>query len=190
MVVGIYCYKDTQKNNEVVYVGKDSNISKNERHKAHHNPSKYDDQVINRVLQNNPNRYTYHILKKGDFDENLLNALEIIYTHRYHPKFSFTIGGDGSRGYKHSPESKAKISKELSGIKRSNDFKLHLSKLKSSTGYFRVSKRKNKKYLNGFIWIYSYYEGDKRKVLMSVDLNKLERKVRSKGLIWKKFDKE
>lgn len=116
-IVGIYCYRDTQNDNEIVYVGKDSNISRNERHHRHYHPSRYNDQVINRVLQDNPSRYTYYILKKGDFSEDLLNALEIIYTHRYNPKFSFTIGGDGVRGYKHSEESKKKISESLKGHK-------------------------------------------------------------------------
>ena len=110
MTCGIYCYKDTFNDNKIVYVGKDSSIDINKRHIAHNSPSNYDKQVINRVLQNNPNRYTYHILKKGDFDDKLLSALEIIYTRRYNPKFSFTIGGDGIRGFKHSDETKKKIS--------------------------------------------------------------------------------
>ena len=109
MTCGIYCYKDTQNDNEVIYVGKDSSIDTNTRHKKHNYPSRYNQQVINRVLQNNPDRYTYHVLKEGDFDEKLLSALEILYVHRYSPKFNFTIGGDGMRGYKHSEESKRKI---------------------------------------------------------------------------------
>lgn len=55
---GIYGYWDTQKEC-VVYIGKDSNISVNRRHKDHHAPSRYDEQRINRILQNNEGRYTY-----------------------------------------------------------------------------------------------------------------------------------
>lgn len=115
MVVGIYCYKDSQRGNEVVYVGKDSQIDESIRHKRHNFPSRYNDQQINRVLQNNPDRFTYHVLKQGDFDEKLLNALEIIYIRRYTPRFNYTIGGEGMNGYKHSIDSRKKISKALMG---------------------------------------------------------------------------
>ncbi len=111
MVCGIYCYKDNLKNDSVVYVGLDSHIDENRRHKQHFQDSNYNEQQINRVLQNNPTRYSYHVLKKGDFDENLLKALEIIYIRRYNPKFNYTFGGDGCFGYKHSKEVKEKLSK-------------------------------------------------------------------------------
>ena len=37
----------------IVYVGKDSHIDKNYRHKAHMEPNRYDDQPFNKILQNN-----------------------------------------------------------------------------------------------------------------------------------------
>ena len=58
MTKGIYCYID-KTNNEVVYVGKDSNIDKNKRRNAHKQPKRYNDQQINRIIQNNPLRYQY-----------------------------------------------------------------------------------------------------------------------------------
>ena len=72
---GIYGYWDTKKEC-VVYIGKDSNISINKRHKEHHRHSQYDKQQINRVLQNNKERYTYFILCDGYFTEEELNELE------------------------------------------------------------------------------------------------------------------
>jgi len=63
-MIGIYCYQDTQNDNEIVYIGKDSNIDRNIRYNAHKKPSQYNCQQINRVIQNNPNRYKYKILKK------------------------------------------------------------------------------------------------------------------------------
>ena len=149
MTCGIYCYKDTKNNDEVVYVGKDSSIDKNTRHKRHHFPSRYDDQVINRILQNNPNRYTYHILKQGDFDDKLLNALEIIYTRRYKPKYSFTIGGDGSRGYKHSPESKKKISDALMGHEVSPETREKLRNHNLGKNHSKETREKLSKYRKG-----------------------------------------
>lgn len=109
MVSGIYCFKDII-NENIVYIGKDSNINLNSRFKQHMSPSKYNEQVINRILQNNPERYSYHILKSGDFGRKLLSAIEIIYIHRYSPKFNYTKGGEGTYGFKHSEESKKKIS--------------------------------------------------------------------------------
>jgi Mor family transcriptional regulator len=92
---GIYCYIDN-KTNKIVYVGKDSNIDNNRRHKDHLLKCNRNRQVINRILQNNPKRYTYNVLKQGKFKDNLLNALEIIYIRRHNPKFNYTIGGDYS----------------------------------------------------------------------------------------------
>ena len=115
---GIYCYRDICNHNKIVYVGLDSNIKNNSRSKDHVKPSHYKYQQINRVLQNNPQRYRYEVLKKWNKDEYnsyLANALEIIYIKRYNPKFNYTIGGEGIRGYKHSPETRNKISKSLKG---------------------------------------------------------------------------
>lgn len=118
MNCGIYCYRDLLNNNSIVYIGKDSDIGRNKRHKDHIKPTNYDAQQINRVLQNNPERYDYEVLKEWEYDEynpNLLNALEMIYIKRYNPRFNYTIGGDGIRGFKHSKETKQKISESLKG---------------------------------------------------------------------------
>lgn len=63
MAKGIYCYIDKD-NDKIVYVGKDSHIDKDQRHRQHFTPSAYNAQPINRVLQNNPNKYNYRILWK------------------------------------------------------------------------------------------------------------------------------
>ena len=63
---GIYCYKDLQ-TNKIVYIGKDCQINKHRRNRQHFQKGRYNDQQINRVLQNNPDRYKYIVLKKGDF---------------------------------------------------------------------------------------------------------------------------
>lgn len=123
-MIGVYCYIDNT-TDKVVYVGKDSNISTNLRHRRHHYPSRYHEQKINQVLQNNPNRYRYRVLKswfKKEYHDKLLDALEMIYIRRYRPIFNFTIGGDGGRGSipwnkgkKMSEEFKSKISKAVKG---------------------------------------------------------------------------
>lgn len=106
---GIYCYVDL-KDNSIVYVGKDSNIDKKSRYYGHKSPTQYHNQTFNRILQNNLSRYKYKVLKKGSFRQDLLNALEILYIRRYNPKFNFSIGGEGITGYRHSEETKQKMS--------------------------------------------------------------------------------
>lgn len=130
MNCGIYCYKDSEKNNEIVYIGKDSRISKNERHRQHFSNSLYNQQVINKVLQNNPNRYKYEVLKSwesNEYPKNLSNVIEIIYIKIYNPKFNFTIGGEGLSGHKHSKETIQKMkdnhSKYWLGKKHTEEYK-------------------------------------------------------------------
>ena len=115
MAKGIYCYID-KKNDKIVYVGKDSHIDKNARHKAHLASSMHDQQQINKILQNNPNRYAYQVLWKIDnCTDDYLNQTEISYIKKYNPKFNFTEGGDGISGFQHSEETRKKISEAQKG---------------------------------------------------------------------------
>lgn len=111
---GIYQYRDLQ-TNEIVYIGKDSQIDKDKRHKEHLMPSKYKDQPFNTILQNNVDRYQYEIIYCGNYSESMLNTLEINSIAEINPKFNFTKGGDGLIGFKHSEESKLKMSKTRKG---------------------------------------------------------------------------
>ena len=115
MAKGIYCYIDKE-NDKIVYVGKDSNINKNKRHRDHLAPSLYNAQPINRILQNNPDRYKYCALWEiDDCTDNHLNQMEIFYIKKYDPQFNFTEGGDGSSGFKHSEETRKKMSEAQKG---------------------------------------------------------------------------
>lgn len=109
MMLGIYCYID-KKDNSIVYIGKDSHIDKKRRHRDHHKPSAYEEQVINRVLQNNPNRYTYQVLAFDVKDQETLNNLETMHIGHLKPRFNFTDGGEGTNGYKWTEESIRKLS--------------------------------------------------------------------------------
>lgn len=219
---GIYQYRDL-KTDEIVYIGKDSNIDKNVRHRHHMNKHYYNQQVINQVLQNNADRYQYEIIYCGDYDTELLNSLEINSIAEEQPIFNFTIGGDGLSitGWKHSEEAKQKMSESHKGKTPWNkckkgyfhhsqetknrisesmkgkqnclnneltiDHKLNISKGSNTTGFFRVSKWYNSELKQGFRWGYSYYDGDKRKVISSIDLDKLKEKVLNKGLEWREI---
>lgn len=182
---GIYGYWDTKKEC-VVYIGKDSNISINRRHKDHHNPSKYDVQRINRILQNNKGRYTYFILCDGYFTEEELNQLEeeaiAIFNTYYGYGFNFTKGGDGVSiceedhylyGKHHKKSTRKKTSKSL-----------------NTTGFYRVIKQNASHVTQGFVWSYQYYIDGKRKKINRVCLSNLEKVVRDKNLDWFIIDEE
>ena len=112
MTNGLYGYYDT-KNKYVVYIGKDANIGDDARHKTHNISSQYDKQVINRVIQKNPDRYTYFKFIEGEYNDETLNELEkeairLFKTYKYdYPErnvFNFQKGGEGGfAGGQHSP---------------------------------------------------------------------------------------
>lgn len=120
MSCGIYCYKDSLNNDSIVYIGKDSNIDTYSRHRSHKDPSKYDAQPFNRILQNNMRRYHYEVLTSWESDKYppiLLTTLERCFIRKFNPKFNFTEGGEGVSGFKHSEETKAKMSESRKGEK-------------------------------------------------------------------------
>lgn len=96
-------------------------------------------------------------------------------------------GNTRRKGIPHSDEIKKRISAKLTG--RTNDIEtlVKMSKHQNTTGYFRVSKKKSKYVKSGYRYDYSYYENSKRKHITSVDLKKLEQKVKEKGLEWFKL---
>lgn len=110
MTKGIYAYMDKE-NDEIVYIGKDSNIERNKRYYDHKAPSSYNTQHFNRVLQNNPNRYVYQpiYICPQHLDDVDLNGLEIQYIKALNPKFNYTTGGEGICGFKHSNKTKKRL---------------------------------------------------------------------------------
>ena len=163
-------------------------------------------------MQNNPGQYRYKIFCKSPYYSNTyLNLLEIGFVKIYDPKFNFTRGGEGSNGFKHSEESKRKISdahkgkthseetkKKMSerqkgenhpfyGKTHSEETKKKISESLNTSGYLYVYKHKKKDCKQGFAWCYQYYENGKRKYIQSVDIKKLEKKVKNKELPWIKL---
>ena len=193
MTTGIYGYRDKLKD-KIVYIGQSVNIE--ERLVAHMKPSQYSTQRINSVLQTNPDRYCVHILKECDVED--LDYWEVTLISLFNPKHNHDAGGKVLRGVenhmygKHlSEEAKDKLSKAMSsennpmyGKQHSLDSKMKMSKSNNKTGFFRVSKCKDKKYKQGFSYRYSYVKDGKRKDIRSNEIAKLESKVKSKGLPW------
>lgn len=60
----------------------------------------------------------------------------------------------------------------------------------NTTGYYRVHKDKNKKYVQGYLWRYHYFENGKHKSIRRMDLNKLKEEVLARGLKWEILDEE
>ena len=88
-----------------------------------------------------------------------------------------------------SEETKQKISENHArywkGKTRSEETKQKMSEARNTSGYYHVSKRKNKTCKQGWCWVYRYYdENGKRKSISSIDIKKLEAKVKAKGLPW------
>ena len=55
---------------------------------------------------------------------------------------------------------------------------------KNGSGFYRVHKEDSVDCVQGFRWVYTYSESGVRKRVVSLDLDKLERKVKSRGLPW------
>ena len=73
------------------------------------------------------------------------------------------------------------------GKPRSKQVREKISKAMNTTGFFCVSKKKSCRVKQGFIYSYSYFEDGKRKNITSINMKKLEEKVKEKGLEWKKL---
>lgn len=74
------------------------------------------------------------------------------------------------------------------GKQHSLDSLVKMSKGHNNTsGYLRVTKRECNTCKQGFRWEYKYVENGKRKAISSTTIDKLEEKVKSKGLEWKKI---
>ena len=89
-----------------------------------------------------------------------------------------------NHGKKLSYDHKKKISEKLKGRVFSDKHKKSLSEVQNTSGYYRVRKNKCKSCKQGFTWRYGYYENGKQKSITSVDIKKLENKVKEKGLEW------
>ena len=79
--------------------------------------------------------------------------MEIFYIKKYDPQFNFTEGGDGSSGFKHSEETKQKISKNNArywkGKKRSEEARQKMSETQKGKTFSEETRKKISKSLKG-----------------------------------------
>lgn len=86
MDYGLYGYIDKE-THETVYIGKDKNISSNERDRMHRAPSRKNKIKINEVIQANPERYEYVVLAKFLVEELMIIA-ELAFIQKYKPVYN------------------------------------------------------------------------------------------------------
>ena len=117
-----------------------------------------------------PGTVIHHL--NEDKTDNSIKNLEMM-THAEHSSLHDKGENHPFFGKNHSLESMEKMSKAQ----------------KNTTGYFRVYKQKSKTCKQGFLFCYRYYDGEgKRKQIYSIDLDKLEEKVKAKNLEWRKLE--
>lgn len=106
-------------------------------------------------------------------------------------KISKTVSKNNAKYWKGKNFSKEHI-KNLSEAHKGRiaplEQRINQSKAANSSGYYRVVIRKDKRYASGQRFCYKYNEGNKTRVISSVDIKKLEKKIKEKGLPWFKLD--
>lgn len=91
------------------------------------------------------------------------------------------------KGHHVSEDTCKKISQSKTGKRLSKEVKDKMAYDRNTTGYFRVIKYKTNQYKQGFCWRYVYNNNGKIKTLQSYSLNELEKKVKKRGLLWRKL---
>lgn len=105
---------------------------------------------------------------------------------------SFHMKGEKNPNYKKTPslETIEKIRIGNLGKTHNETAKQQMSKNKSSTGFFRLTKRKDTTCTQGFVWTYRYYIDSKnRRMISRTNLYNLVDAVTNEDLPWLIIDK-
>ena len=74
------------------------------------------------------------------------------------------------------------------GVSLTPEWRRNLSRSRSSTNVFRVTKQKDKSCKQGFLYAYQYYDEDNRRhMIKSTKIENLRDKVLDRGLEWLEF---
>ena len=181
MTIGIYLIEN--KITKKQYIGQSIHIEKRIKQHQH----KRD--LNNSYLENSIKKYGWenftwtilHKCSKEELDNEEIKFIALYNT--YHNGYNLTPGGDlkGIGNPMHNPTLKHKWIKSREGFKHSDETKLKISKNKNKTGFYGVFKEYDSKLNQGFIY---RYDVKKHTSLRSIDIKKLEKKVKAKGLKW------
>lgn len=163
-----------------MYIGQSINI---ERRWAEHINSPMEYMFIDRAIKKHgAKKFDFKIIESFDEDmpflKDVLNDSEKFFIQSFNtygnPKhYNLTQGGDGTHLPNHTLKSMKKI-----------------SKYKTNTGLFRVTKYPRKNIKQGFEYRYQYYIDKKRYAICSIHLKDLESKVKKAKQPWMIIDKE
>lgn len=123
----IYCYTNTT--NGMQYIGQTNNLKR--RDNAHRNDKR--NNYFDNHLQKHPEDFKLEILRCfHDISQEALDEWEIYFIAKLNTKkpngYNLTDGGNGSRGYKHTEETKQKMSEAKKDIKFTEEHKQKISK--------------------------------------------------------------
>lgn len=197
MVCGIYCI--TNSVNGKKYIGQSIDIYR--RLNVHKNKLKkntHDNIHLQRAyIKYGSDAFKFKIIKCCK--PKYLDRFEKLYIHifdSFHNGYNQNTGGNSPTKLsedtlKKMSESKLGEKNHLWGTHHSFETRIKMSEVKNTSGYFRVDKPKKPKSKQGFTWRYSYLDNNKKfKSIESVSIEKLEQKVKAKGLVWKEIRKE
>lgn len=115
-MTGIYCFKNLI--NEKVYIGKAVDIEKRyKQHLRNIDNDEHQESIYLALRKYGLENFSFEVLEECDAEK--LSALEVYYIDKYDAYcsggYNETKGGEGSVGYKHTMESKEKMSKSRKG---------------------------------------------------------------------------
>ena len=175
------------KANGKIYIGQSIDYK---RRLKHHKNALMRNAHHNQHLQSSWNKYGKSVFEFALLEPCSVENLDesevwwIDFFDSTNDKKGYNLENGGSSNYNCSESTKQKIGNSQKGSKHSFNHKLKTSKSLSSTGLFRVTKHYSSNYTQGYYWRYQYYVNGKRKVISSIDLEKLKEKVISQGLEW------
>lgn len=141
------------------------------------------------ILNTYEDKNHYNLTPGGDFSPMKVPEIAAKMYGKKHSEQTRKKMSKAHRGREFSEEHRRKLAEKRIGVSLSDEVKHKISNKMNTTGFFRVYKEKNPRFKQGFRFCYQYYdENNKRRSICSVDLEKLEQKVKNKGLEWFKLE--